>query len=170
MYGSALNMSEDGRIGILFICTGNICRSPSAHGVFDKLIVERRLSHRFDVDSAGIEDYHIGAAPDSRSIKAAQARSIVLAHLRARQLAPSDYRRYDYLIAMDKGHLRHLQRQMPVDMPAPPHIALLMDFVPGQEGTDVPDPYYGGPQDFERMLDLVEAGCKGLLQQCIEAD
>ena len=163
-------MAEDGRIGVLFVCTGNICRSPTAHGLFEELIAERRLSHRFHVDSAGIEDYHIGAAPDSRSIKAAQTRGIALAHLRARQFSRKDYTDFDVLIAMDNGHLRQLQRQMPADLPNPPRIALLMDCVPGRQGADVPDPYYGGPQDFERVLDLVEAGCKGLLQQCIEAD
>ena len=161
-------MADDRRIGILFVCTGNICRSPTAHGLFEKLIAQRRMSHRFHVDSAGIEDYHVGSAPDSRSIKAAQARGIALAHMRARQLSRNDYTDFDVLIAMDKGHLRQLQRQMPADLPNPPRIALLMDFVPGQEGADVPDPYYGGPQDFERVLDLVEAGCTSLFQQCIE--
>ena len=156
-------MAEDGRIGVLFVCTGNICRSPTAQGQFEKLIAERRIAHRFRVDSAGTEDYHIGAAPDSRSIKAAQARGIALAHLRARQLSRNDYADFDFLLAMDSGHLRHLQRQMPAGLSAQPTIARLLDFVPGLEDHDVPDPYYGGPKDFERVLDLTESGCEGLL-------
>jgi protein-tyrosine phosphatase len=155
-------MPEEGRIGVLFVCTGNICRSPTAQGQFEKLINERRIAHRFHVDSVGIEDYHIGAAPDSRSIRAAKTRGIALAHLQARQLNREDYARFNYLLAMDSGHLRHLRRQMPAGLVNPPKLALLLDYVTGYEGQDVPDPYYGGPEDFERVLDLVEAGCEGL--------
>jgi protein-tyrosine phosphatase len=163
-------MSVDGRVGVLFVCTGNICRSPTAQGQFEKLINERRMAHRFHVDSAGIEDYHIGATPDSRSIRAAKTRGLALAHLQARQLSRADYARFDYMLAMDGGHLRHLRRQMPAGMTCPPKIALLLDYAAGFGGQDVPDPYYGGPQDFERVLDLVEAGCEGLYKEISEAD
>lgn len=156
-------MAEDGRIGVLFVCTGNICRSPTAQGQFEKLVAERRIAHRFRVDSAGTEDYHAGAAPDLRSIEAARARGIALSHLRARQLCRSDYADFDYLLAMDSGHLRQVRRQMPADLANPPTIARLLDFAPGLESRDVPDPYYGGPQDFQRVLDLTEAGCEAVL-------
>lgn len=162
-------MHEDGRVGVLFVCTGNICRSPTAQGQFEKLINERRIAHRFHVDSVGIEDYHIGAAPDSRSIRAAKARNIELAHLQARQLSPEDYARFDYLLAMDNGHLRHLRRYLPAGLVNPPKLALLLDYATGFEGQDVPDPYYGGPLDFERVLDLVEAGSEGLYKAISDA-
>ena len=163
-------MLEEGRIGILFVCTGNICRSPTAQGQFEMLVNERRMAHRFHVDSAGIEDYHIGAAPDSRSIGAANNRGIAMAHLQARQLSRADYARFDFMLAMDSGHLRHLRRQMPAGLANPPKLDLLLDYATGFEGQDVPDPYYGGPQDFERVLDLVKAGCEGLIGHCIAAD
>jgi protein-tyrosine phosphatase len=156
-------MPENRRIGVLFVCTGNICRSPTAQGQFEKLINERRIAHRFHVDSVGTEDYHIGAAPDSRSIRAANTRGIALSHLQARQLSRADFSQFDFLLAMDKGHLRDLQRLLPVSLVNPPKLALLLDYATGFEGQDVPDPYYGGPLDFERVLDLVEAGCEGLL-------
>ena len=158
-------MPEDGRVGVLFVCTGNICRSPTAQGQFEKLINERRMAHRFHVDSVGIEDYHIGAAPDSRSIKAAKTRGIALAHLQARQLNRADFSQFDFLLAMDKGHLRHLRRYLPAGLVNPPKLALLLDYATGLEGQDVPDPYYGGSQDFERVLDLVEVGCEGLYKE-----
>jgi protein-tyrosine phosphatase len=163
-------MPEDGRVGVLFVCTGNICRSPTAQGQFEKLINERRIAHRFHVDSVGIEDYHIGAAPDSRSIQAAKTRGIALAHLQARQLSRADFAQFDFLLAMDSGHLRHLRRQMPAGLVNPPKLALLLDYASGFGGQDVPDPYYGGPQDFERVLDLVEAGCEGLYKAISEAN
>lgn len=154
-------MRSDKPIHVVMVCTGNICRSPTAEAVLRALAEKSGLGDRLIVDSAGIEAYHVGAPPDARSQEHAMRRGYQLGALRARQVCAADFDGVDWLLAMDRWHLAALKRRC-----APARqgsLRLLMDFS-GKPGTEVPDPYYGGPADFERVLDLVEAGCEGLLQ------
>jgi protein-tyrosine phosphatase len=149
------------RLGVLFVCTGNICRSPTAEGVFRALAEQRGLLPRLLIDSAGTHDYHVGEPPDPRTIKAARKHGFDLSGLRARQVRPQDFEQFDYLIAMDQGHRRTLARACPPKLSERLH--LMMAFAPGLGFDEVPDPYYGGAADFARVLDLCEAACGGLL-------
>jgi len=149
------------KVGVLFVCMGNICRSPTAEGVFRQLVREAGLEHRIHIDSAGTHGYHVGEAPDPRSQRAALRRGIDLSGLRARQVASDDFVRFDWVLAMDLANLAHLQRLCP-----PEHgdkVRLLLSFADEVDELEVPDPYYGGASGFERVLDLVEAGGRGLL-------
>ncbi len=151
------------KIKVLFVCTGNICRSPTAEGVFRHKAKELGLENNFEVDSAGTTAYHVGERADPRSTEHAQFRSYNLAAIRSRQVKPEDYEHYDKVIAIDRGHQRYMTLQSP-----PEHhhkIQLFMDYVPGNDAQDVPDPYYGGDMGFEHVLDLVEAGCDEMLKQ-----
>ena len=145
------------RRSILFVCTGNICRSPTAEGVLRHLA--RGESVELHVESAGIGDWHIGQPPDERSQHHARNRGYDLSEQRARQVRAEDFDRFDMILAMDRGHLHALQKLAPSR-----HHAKIRLFV---EGRDVPDPYYGGPDGFEKVLDLVEAQCRRLLQELI---
>lgn len=146
---------------VLFICMGNICRSPSAEGVFRRLLQQEGLEERIQIDSAGTHTYHAGHPPDRRSQQAALTRGVDISALRARLVEPEDFERFDWLVAMDYDNLAHLERV------APPHLRdkpkLLLSFAPEVAEEEVPDPYYGGPQGFEHVLDLLEAGSAGLL-------
>lgn len=139
---------------ILFVCTGNICRSPTAEGVLRHLAAAEGIELR--IASAGIGDWHVGSPPDERAQHHANGRGYDLSALRARQVRPSDFTEFDLILAMDRGHLRALERMAPQE-----HRHKLRLFAAGQ---DVPDPYYGGADGFERVLDLVEAACRDLLQ------
>lgn len=141
---------------ILFVCTGNICRSPTAEGVFRHRLAERGLADRIHVDSAGVQGWHAGEAPDERSQDHARKRGYELGGQRARALRTEDFERFDLLIAMDGGHLRELRRRCPAALQH--RISLL----PGE--IEVPDPYYGGTDGFEEVLDLIESGCGQLAQ------
>jgi protein-tyrosine phosphatase len=143
------------RRSILFVCTGNICRSPTAEGVLRHLAKEQGIELR--IESAGLGDWHIGQPPDERTLHHARARGYDLSAQRARQVRPQDFENFDMVLAMDGGHLRALQRMAPRE-----HHAKIRLFV---EGGDVPDPYYGGPEGFERVLDLVEARCASLIAE-----
>jgi protein-tyrosine phosphatase len=149
-------------LSVLFCCMGNICRSPTAEGVFRHQVTLAGLEMRVRIDSAGTHDYHIGHAPDSRSQDAAAARGYALGNLRARQVAQQDFAAFDYILAMDKGNLAELRRVVPQEHRAKPR--LFMDFSAGRAGSEVPDPYHGGPEGFEQVLDMVEDGCAGLLR------
>jgi protein-tyrosine phosphatase len=152
------NMSKK----ILFVCLGNICRSPAAQGVMERLIEENGLQALFSVDSAGIGSWHAGQLPDRRMRQHAQRRGLSLTHP-ARQVRAIDFERFDYIIGMDDENIHDLRRLAP-SQEAAGHILCLADFLrhhPGQ--TTVPDPYYGGPQDFELALDLIEDACATLL-------
>jgi protein-tyrosine phosphatase len=152
-------------IRLLFVCMGNICRSPTAEGVMRGLLREQGLEDAVEVDSAGVGDWHAGAQPDDRATAAARARGITLAGA-ARAIAPRDFEDYDLILAADRSNLRDLRAVAPRDARARMH--LLREFDPASEGApdlDVPDPYYGGPEGFERVLDLVEAACRGLLDE-----
>ena len=145
---------------ILFVCTGNICRSPTADGVLRRLVADAGLDVR--VDSAGTHGYHIGDPPDPRSVRMARTRGYDLSPLRARKLVASDFSRFDLILAMDHGHLDHMRRMAPAGSKA--ELALFGDHAPPPwRGRDVPDPYYGGEDGFVEVLDMVEAGARALL-------
>ncbi len=144
---------------VLFVCTGNICRSPTAEGVLRKLAAERGLALR--VESAGTHDYHAGEPPDERARHHAMRRGYDLSAQRARHLRGRDFAEFDLVVAMDRGHLRILASRCPDE-----HREKLRLLIAGQ---DVPDPYYGGPEGFERVLDLVEAACGALIEEILPA-
>lgn len=148
-------------VKVLFVCTGNICRSPTAEGVLRHKVKLLGLEREWETDSAGIIGLHQGEAPDPRTIAAAKRRGYDLTSLRARQVKELDFHRFDLLIAMDKGHHKELIHQRPKD--AHSTIALCMEYAPYMGYTEVPDPYYGSTTDFERVLDLVEAAVEGLV-------
>lgn len=148
---------------ILFVCTGNICRSPTAEGVFRHLVAKAGLEQQITTDSAGTHAYHVGEPPDRRTVAAAAARGYDLSDLRARVLVPADYQRFDMILAMDRGHLDILRRQQPAGAKAT--LSLFLDQGPlPLRGRDVPDPYYGEGRHFTEVLDLVEAGARALLR------
>jgi protein-tyrosine phosphatase len=154
---------------ILFVCMGNICRSPTAEGVMRWLIDEAGLADRVHVESAGTGAWHIGNPPDERATLAARRRGVTLEGA-ARQVRPSDFRDFDLLIAMDRANLRELLAIAP-DEEAAEKVRLLREFDPAASGDlDVPDPYYGGGRGFETVLDMVEAACRGLLDELRAAE
>ncbi len=148
-------------IRVLFVCTGNICRSPTAEGVFRHMVEAEGLAGEVETDSAGTRGYHIGEAPDPRTIKAAAARGFDLSTLRARRVHPEDFHQFDLILAMDREHLADLQALRPKNARA--EVKLLLDYHPDKTLRDVPDPYYGDRADFEHVLDLVERASEMLL-------
>ena len=146
---------------VLFVCTGNICRSPTADGVLRKKVDASGLAACVTVDSAGTMDYHVGEPPDDRSQEHARRRGYDISALRARQVQPADFDRFDLIVAMDDSHLNALQRQCPTGQKH--KLKRFTAFCKKYKSHDVPDPYYGGAQGFEHVLDLVEDGCDGLL-------
>lgn len=145
---------------ILFVCLGNICRSPTAEGVL-RGIAAREFPHLpLYVDSAGTANYHVGEPPDRRSIAAARRRGYDIASLRARQLAATDFTGFDYVLAMDRANLDQVQVLRPE--PGGAQVGLFLEYA-SLDQDEVPDPYYGGVEDFEHVLDLCEAGARGLL-------
>jgi protein-tyrosine phosphatase len=146
---------------ILFVCTGNICRSPTAHAAMRHAVQAAGMAGQVVVDSAATNAYHTGEPPDRRSIAAARVRGIVMDDLRARSLVPGDADEFDLILAMDRGHLSHIQKMIPAGRRA--RTGMFMDFAPGGTGEDVPDPYYGGARDFEIVLDMVERAVAGLM-------
>ena len=150
---------------VLFVCLGNICRSPTAEGVVRAIAAREFPGLALDVDSAGTADYHVGEPPDRRSQAHARKRGYDLSALRARRVMPADFEAFDWLLAMDRGHLNELEFMAPQRHSS--RVSLFMDFAPGRAGRDVPDPYYGGPADFDQVLDLVEAASEGLLERLL---
>ena len=147
-------------VRVLFVCLGNICRSPAAQGVFETLAEKAGMAN-VQVDSCGTGGWHVGAAPDARAADAAAARGYAIAHLRARQLQAEDFVRFDYILAMDESNL--LEVQLMSSPGCQSHIGLFMDFAPERAVAEVPDPYYGGEKGFNQMLNLVEAASAGLI-------
>ena len=145
---------------ILFVCLGNICRSPLAEGILHDMIAERGLSAQADVDSAGTGGWHQGDPPDPRSIATGLAHGIDISDLRGRKVTSSDFNTFDLIFAMDRANLRDLVKIAPHDSFADIH--LFMDFVNG-ENRDVPDPYYGSLQDFEAVYAMLQTGCETLV-------
>ena len=151
---------------VLFVCLGNICRSPTAEAVMARLVEEAGLAHAIELDSAGTGAWHVGSPPDERASAAAAARGIAMRGV-ARQVRAEDFERFDLLLAMDAENHRDLRALAP-DAKAAAKVRLLREFDPASAGAvslDVPDPYYGGSDGFARVLDLVEAACAGLLAE-----
>jgi len=148
---------------VLLVCTGNICRSPTADGVLRRLVRDAGLEGQVRVDSAGTHDYHVGEAPDPRAQEHARRRGYDLSALRARRLEQGDFERFDLILAMDRSHLRVLQRLAPAGQRH--KLRLFMEFAKSWELAEVPDPYYGGDAGFEQVLDMIEAGARGVLAE-----
>lgn len=159
------NASGASRISLLFVCLGNICRSPLAEGVFRSLVEEAGLSERFEIDSAGTGAWHVGEPPDARAAMVASQHGVRL-ECRARQVGPDDFQRFDYIIAMDRENLRNLER-MAAAAGSDARIRLLREFDPEGDGDEVPDPYYGGASGFETVYDIVSRSCRTLLQRIL---
>lgn len=152
---------DDGKTRILFVCTGNICRSPSAEAIVRTLAARKGLSDKLELESAGTTSFHVGQAPDPRAQKAARARGYDLSPIRARQVTRKDFQYFDLLLAMDSSHHANLLDLCRGD---DERLRLFMEFAPKHRGRlDVPDPYYGGAKGFETMLDMIEQGAEGLL-------
>ena len=147
---------------ILFVCLGNICRSPTAEAVFRTVAAREAPELMIEVDSAGTAGYHIGEPPDLRTRQAASRRGYDMSSLRARIVEPLDFEDFDFILAMDRENLKVLNHRAPVQ--ARDRVRLFLEFAPDAATTEVPDPYYGGPNGFEEVLDLVEAATQGLLQ------
>jgi len=159
-----LELVRDGTwepIRVLFVCLGNICRSPLAEAVFRHLVEERGWADRFDIDSAGTSGWHRGAPPDARSAETARRRGIEVAGA-SRKAVAADLRRFHYVIAMDEENLDAL-RELQASAGGTAQVRRLREFEPRAASLDVPDPYYGGPRGFEDVHDIVERGCAGLL-------
>ncbi len=148
---------------VLFVCLGNICRSPTAEGVARHLALAAGVSDAWQFDSAGTADYHVGAAPDPRSQDAARRRGVDLADLRARQVNDGDFRAFDLILAMDQHNLVTLRKLQPTAATA--RLGLIMEHAPQPGCLEVPDPYYGSGRDFEIVLDLCFAACGGLISR-----
>jgi protein-tyrosine phosphatase len=146
---------------ILFVCLGNICRSPMAEGVFRALVDEEGLAHRFEIDSAGLGTWHLGQAPDERAQAAARRRGIDISGQSARQVQDEDFDRFDLLLVMDRSNFAELKRRAPAESHA--KIRPFLDFAPKARTKDVPDPFYSGADGFDHALDLIEEAARGLL-------
>jgi protein-tyrosine phosphatase len=150
------------RINVLMVCLGNICRSPTAEAVLRAIAAREAPELRIHIDSAGTADYHIGSPPDKRSQAAALRRGYDMSSLRARRVELADFERFDLILAMDRANFEELQRSAP--RAHRERVRLFLEFAPDALTHEVPDPYYGGPNGFEEVLDLVEAASRGLLQ------
>jgi protein-tyrosine phosphatase len=149
------------RVSVCFVCLGNICRSPTAEGVMKRLVADAGLAERIHVDSAGTGDWHVGEAPDERAQQAAAQRGYDLSVLRARQIDADDFGRFDLIVAMDDANVSALQQRCPGAHRE--KIRLMMEFAPQPSSRVVADPYFGGADGFEMVLDQCEAACAGLL-------
>ena len=148
---------------VLMVCMGNICRSPTAEGVFRRMLVSNRLGDKVEVDSAGTHGYHVGEAPDSRTQRAAAVRGYNLSQLRARKVARQDLDYFDLILAMDKTNLDNLRRMAMPEQHA--KIKLFMDYAKNFDDDEVPDPYYGLGHGFDLVLDMVEDAAQGLVDE-----
>lgn len=155
-------MNKQEQVSVVFVCMGNICRSPTAEAVFRAYVRKAGLEERIRIDSAGTHDYHIGEAPDARTQKSALKRGYDLSALRGRQVSRSDFEAFDYVLAMDRANLAILESLRPAG--ASGHLGLFMEFAARHAAREVPDPYFGGAAGFERVLDMVEDAAEGLLK------
>lgn len=149
------------KISVLFVCLGNICRSPTAHAVFQSMVDSEGLSQHILVDSAGTGDWHLGHAPDQRTTAVAAQRGYDMSELRSRLVEIEDFDQFDYIVAMDNENLRNLEVMRPANYQG--QLGLFLDYSQQIEQTEVPDPYYGGDNGFALVLDLVEEASAGLL-------
>lgn len=155
-------MNAASKTKVLFVCMGNICRSPTAEGVFRHIVAQQGLSHLIDTDSAGTHAYHVGETPDRRAQATAISRGLDISDLRARRVSLSDFSDFDYVIAMDKDNHSILLGESPAELHE--KIYMFLDFAPDLNIREVPDPYYGGQKGFENVFDMVEAASRGLLE------
>jgi protein-tyrosine phosphatase len=153
--------SPGNRIEVLFVCMGNICRSPTAEGVLRKTAERAGMGSGIVVDSAGTHEFHAGHPPDKRATAAALRRGYEIGRLRARRFSVADFARFTWILAMDEDNLRELEAMRPPDYQG--HLGLFLDFAPEAGVREVPDPYYGPPEGFERVLDLIEAASAGFI-------
>jgi len=148
-------------VSVLFVCLGNICRSPTAEAVFRERVIAAGLEEKIRIDSAGTGDWHIGRAPDPRTREAAARRGYQMDSVRARQVSPQDFYEFDVVLAMDNANLADLQAMQPGDVTVT--LGRFLDYSSETSVSEVPDPYYGGEDGFDRVLDLIEGGAEGLL-------
>lgn len=156
-------MSANNRVSVLFVCMGNICRSPTAEGVFRARVRAAGLERQIRIDSAGTHDYHVGRPPDARAREAASDRGYDLDELRARQVSAADFVDFDLVLAMDRDNLASLRRRCPAEHRH--KLRLFLSFSRRFPNLEVPDPYYGGRQGFQQVLDMVEDAASGLLDE-----
>ena len=161
-------MNNKEKTSVLFVCMGNICRSPTAEGVFRYVVKQRGLSDQIEIDSAGTHAYHIGEGPDSRSQSTALSRGVNLSAQRARKVEGSDFNRFDYVIAMDRSNLENLKNVQQKGQPAKLH--LFMEFADTWDNQEVPDPYYGGANGFDQVFDMVQSASEGLLEHIVKTN
>jgi protein-tyrosine phosphatase len=150
-------------VNVLFVCMGNICRSPMAEGVFRREVAKAGLLDKVNVDSAGTHSYHIGSKPDQRAQNAANKRGVNISSLRGRQVADADFEKFDYILAMDNVNLNNLKRRAPARLHH--KIRLLLSYSRRFPNLDVPDPYYGGLSGFDENLDMIEDAVQGLVKE-----
>jgi len=150
------------KTSVLFVCMGNICRSPTAEGVFRKLVADAGLAERIQSDSAGTHAFHTGSAPDRRAQAAAERRGFMLSDIRSRPITADDFEHHDYILAMDLDNLEVLHEHAGDEHSS--KVMLFLQFADGDPQSEVPDPYYGGSAGFERVLDLVEQASRALLE------
>lgn len=156
-------MNNKEKVKVLFVCMGNICRSPTAHGVFRDIVEKNNLDGQIYVESAGTHAYHVGEMPDRRARQTALKNGVDISDLRARQVESSDFVNFDYIIAMDSSNYRDLQHICPVSYRNKLH--MFLSYAPELKTNDVPDPYYGGGKGFEIVYDMVETASKGMLKE-----
>ncbi|CAN8142385.1 putative low molecular weight protein-tyrosine-phosphatase slr0328 [uncultured Thiomicrorhabdus sp.] len=150
------------KVSVLFVCLGNICRSPTAHAVFRKMVKDQGLEKQIEIDSAGTGAWHVGNPPDKRATQVAEGRGIQMRDLRARQVDFGDFYQYDYVLAMDNSNYSNLY-----EMALPEHrekLHMFLSFSDDFSETEVPDPYYGGPDGFDYVFDMVDSASIGLLE------
>ncbi len=148
-------------VKVLFVCLGNICRSPTAHGVFEQMLKAEGLQEKIQCDSCGTGAWHVGESPDERTQHMAQSKGYDLAHLQARRINAEDYYEFDYILAMDTRNLADVMLNVPNEFSG--ELRLFLDYSPDNTITEVPDPYQGGSEAFERVFNIIEAACAGLL-------
>jgi protein-tyrosine phosphatase len=156
------SLQSAGTTGVLFVCLGNICRSPMAEGVFRRVAAEAGVLDRFRIDSAGTGDWHAGSPPDRRAQAALRRRGVDISALRARQVDERDFHAFDLLLAMDASNRQDLLDIAPEGTGG--KVRLFLDYAPHLNAREVPDPYFGGAEGFDRALELVEAASAGLLR------